>query len=82
MYLSFLQNLCVDCLDHYQSFLVEYILAFHLEDKISIKKYYSKLVSFSEEYSDINTVTFDSDKYKENSKNFNLQIMELEKKIY
>jgi hypothetical protein len=82
MYLSFLQNLCVDCLDHYQSFLVEYILAFHLEDKTSIKKYYNKLVSFSEEYADIKTLTFDSDKYKENTKKTNLQILELEKQIY
>jgi len=82
MYLSFLQNLCVDCLDHYQSFLVEYILAFHLEDKTSIKKYYSKLVYFSEEYADIKTLTFDSDKYKENTKKTNLQILELEKQIY
>lgn len=82
MYLSFLQNLCVDCLEHYQYFLVKYILAFPLEDKTGIKEYYSHLVSFSEKYANIKTLTYDADNYKKNSKIRDSQILELENQIY
>lgn len=82
MFLSFLQNLCVDCLEHYQDFLVKYILELPFKNKTGIKEYYSNLVSFSEEYADLKTLTFDADKYKENSSKSKLQILELEKKIY
>ena len=82
LYLSFLQNLCVDCLDHYQDFLVKYILAFPLDDKTSIKEYYSHLVTFSEEYVDVKTLTFNAEKYAENSKVSKSHILEIEKQIY
>ena len=82
LYLSFLQNLCVDCLDHYQDFLVKYMLTFPLNDKTGIKNYYNQLVTFSEEYVDIKTLTFHPDKYAKNSKVTKSQILEIEKQIY
>ena len=82
IYLSFLQNLCVDCLEHYQDFLVKYILAFPLDDKTGIKEYYRQLVTYSEEYVDLKTLTFNEDKYAENSKVSKSHVLEIEKQIY
>ena len=88
LYLSFLQKLCIDCFKDYQSFLVQYILAFPIkieEDKpnerIDIAEYYNQLVFFSEKYSDLNRFNFDKDEYSKKSKMDKLLIYDLEKKI-
>jgi len=84
IYLSFMQDLCEDeCLTKYQDFLVEYILAVPLmKERKTVKEYYSNLSQFAEEYADLDTLSIDRDNYKENSKQNQLHVSELESIIY
>lgn len=83
LYLSALQDLCIDCLKDYQDFLVKYILAFPLKnERINIKDYYKNLVFFSEKYSDLDTITFDRTQYFENKKKTKTNVLAIENIIY
>ena len=81
LYLSVLQDLCINCLKDYQDFLVKYILAFPKE-RISIKDYYKNLVFFYEKYSDLDTITFDRTQYIENKKKTKTNVLAIENIIY
>ena len=87
IYLYFLQNLRLNSFKDYQNFLVKYILAFPIEienkpsERIKIKDYYDQLVTFSEEYVELENITFNKEEYKEKRKNKFFKNQKLEKII-
>jgi hypothetical protein len=81
MYLSFLQNLCTNCLKDYQDFLVDYIVTLPF-NRIAKEDYRKQIVLFSEKYEDFDNIMYDKKKYIENSKKNDLHVSELESIVY